>query len=45
MFFPKEVAYIRIVSVTNDWTVYNKVKRYFDEKGDKFDSSQIRITG
>lgn len=41
----KEMACIRIVSMTDGWTVYNKAKRYFDEKGDGSDSSQIRIPG
>lgn len=41
----KEIACIRIVSMTDGWTVYNEAKRYFDEKGDDSDSSQIRILG
>lgn len=29
----KEMAHIRIVSVTDGWTVHNNAKRYFDEEG------------
>lgn len=41
----KEIACIRFVSMTDGWTVYNKAKRYFDEKEDGSDSSQIRNLG
>lgn len=41
----KEIACIKIVRVTDGRTVHNKAKRYFDEKGDGSDSSQIRILG
>lgn len=41
----KEIVCVRIVSVTDGWTVYNIDKRYFDKKVDGSDSSQITILG
>ena len=41
----KEIACVRIVSVTDGCTVYNIVKRYFDKEVDGSDTSQITILG
>lgn len=41
----KEIACVKIVSVTDGWTVYNIVEQYFDKKVDGSDSPQITILG
>lgn len=43
--YRKEIACGGIVNVTDGWTVYNIVERYFDKRVDGSDSSQITILG